>query len=185
MPARRGRPAKASSPASGITLEIGGKTAAAETLTREQQLEAENAALRAQIAAKPARGAAAEYPEPTTPRAVAETVAAQPDMLRDLHHMMVQRIPGTVTQEKPFGDGVLIKARDGRTDLYKMRSEFGSTAEEQSEARNHYIKLGRLAKQVYGYPLQYRKGQPLNDDQIDKILRPALDYLQDAGLVNW
>lgn len=132
------------------------------------------ATLQEQLAAKATTTAGGRvYAPAATPREVAVAFLAEygGDGLRDLHHLMVQRIPNTVTADKPYGKGVLHKNQSGQ-EQYRMKD---------GADRGVYINLGKLAKQVYGDPMQYRKPQPLSDEQIDKVLRPALDHLHEIA----
>lgn len=139
--------------------------------------QAQIADLLAQIASKPAASSGRVYAPATTPREVAIAFIEEQggDGLRDLHHLMVMRVPNSATTEKPYGTGVLEKNKQGQ-DQYRMKPGLD---------REHYIKLGKLAKQVYGDPMQYRKPQPLSNEQIDGILRPALDHLAANNLFRW
>lgn len=171
-------------------ITVGGKASRASTKTPsapsqadlialiEQQKQA-IAELSSKLEAKPAgRGSNRTYAEPVTPREVALAFIEEQgaEGVRDLHHLMVQRVPNTATTEKPYGTGVLEKNKSNQ-DQYKMKAGLD---------REHYIKLGKLARQMFGDPMQYRKPQPLSDEQIDGILRPALDHLYENGkLFNW
>jgi hypothetical protein len=142
--------------------------------------DARIAELEAKLEAKPARVTSQSgrtYEEAATPFEVAVQFLEEKgaDGVRDLHHLMVQRVPNTATKEKRYGDGVLEKNKNGQ-DQYKMKPGLD---------RGVYIRLGKLAVQLYGSPMQYRKPQPLSEEQINGILRPALDHLNEHDLFTW
>lgn len=164
-----------------------GSVAKAATAPSLEQLQAQIAEQNAQIQTllgalkeKP-KGTTSQsgrtYEEATTPYDVAVQFLEEKgaDGVRDLHHLMVQRVPNTASKEKPYGDGVLEKNKSGQ-DQYKMKPGLD---------RGVYIRLGKLAVQMYGSPMQYRKSQPLSEEQINGILRPALDHLNDNDLFSW
>lgn len=170
------------------TFSIAGKGKAAKTATpsapsleeRLAALEARNQQLETELAQKSSRTAGGRtYAEPGVPREVALAYLEQDEeeweykpikgagQIRDLYHLMVQRIPGTATPDLPYGKGVL-EMNNSKQQQYKMKP---------GADREHYIKLRKLAVQLYGDPKEYRKPVPLSESQIDGILRPALDHL--------
>lgn len=164
-----------------VAISIGVDSAPA---SREAELEAENARLRAELAGKTTSNRAQPtYPEPKTPREVADVVLAQPnqnvyvplpgaEFLANLRDRMVLRIPGTATADKPLGEGVL-EVNQGGNKQYKVKKDLD---------RGSYITLGKLSKQLSGAVQEHRKPQPLSDEQINRVLRPILDELAEAGI---
>jgi hypothetical protein len=160
---------------SGVKVKVGASAPAA-TISREQELEQEIARLRGQLEAKSTSNAGRVYAPAQTPREVADEIAGNPEMLRDIMDLCVKRIPGSpVTASEPYGQPVLITLKSG----------VRANAMKDNVDRGDYIKLRNLLHQIVGDFVQRRQPKALTDEQIDKVLRPTLDSLNAAGLVSW
>jgi hypothetical protein len=154
------------------SVKIGSKAQEAEKSELEL-LREENARLKAQAESK---SVGRVYAPAETPIEVAREVATHPEMMRDLGHLMVKRIPNSPkTKTHPYGAAVTVNSKAG----------YPINAMKDGLDRGDFIKLRNLAQTVTGQFWSYEDPTPLSEDQINKVLRPVLDNLKKAGLFDY